>query len=73
MPAPKVYNQHHGDALADAIYIGRESPWMRAPDNWVALWAGWKSQEKLQVRKMSAAGQAYPPLSTKGQCRNPAP
>jgi hypothetical protein len=27
MPAPQVYNKHHGDAPADAIYIGRGSPW----------------------------------------------
>lgn len=24
---PKVYNKHHGDAPADAVYIGRPSPW----------------------------------------------
>jgi hypothetical protein len=27
MPAPRVYNKHHGDAPPGAIYIGRESPW----------------------------------------------
>jgi len=27
MPAPKVYNKHHGDAPRDAVYIGRGSPW----------------------------------------------
>jgi len=27
MPAPRVYNKHHGDAPADAVYIGRGSPW----------------------------------------------
>jgi len=25
MPAPRVYNRHHGDAPPDAIYIGRGS------------------------------------------------
>jgi Domain of unknown function (DUF4326) len=25
MPAPRVYNKHHGDAPPDAIYIGRGS------------------------------------------------
>jgi hypothetical protein len=25
--APRVYNKHHGDAPADAVYIGRGSPW----------------------------------------------
>lgn len=24
---PKLYNKHHGDAPADAVYIGRGSPW----------------------------------------------
>ena len=24
---PKVYNKHHHDAPADAVYIGRGSPW----------------------------------------------
>jgi hypothetical protein len=27
MAAPLVYNKHHGDAPAEAIYIGRGSPW----------------------------------------------
>ena len=27
MPAPRVYNKHHGDAPPGAIYIGRGSPW----------------------------------------------
>jgi hypothetical protein len=27
MPAPRVYNIHHGDAPADAVYIGRGSPY----------------------------------------------
>jgi hypothetical protein len=27
MPAPRVYNKHHGDAPADAVYIGRGSPY----------------------------------------------
>ncbi len=27
MPAPRVYNQYHGDAPPGAIYIGRGSPW----------------------------------------------
>jgi hypothetical protein len=26
MPSPRVYNIHHGDAPADAVYIGRGSP-----------------------------------------------
>ena len=24
---PRVYNKHHGDAPADAVYVGRGSPW----------------------------------------------
>lgn len=24
---PRVYNKHNGDAPADAVYIGRGSPW----------------------------------------------
>jgi len=24
---PKVYNQYHGDAPADAVYVGRPSKW----------------------------------------------
>lgn len=24
---PKVYNKHHRDAPADAVYVGRGSPW----------------------------------------------
>lgn len=24
---PRVYNKHHNDAPADAVYIGRGSPW----------------------------------------------
>jgi hypothetical protein len=27
MPAPRVYNKHHGDAPPDAAYIGRGSPY----------------------------------------------
>jgi hypothetical protein len=27
MPSPRVYNKHHGDAPASAVYIGRGSPW----------------------------------------------
>jgi hypothetical protein len=27
MPAPRVYNKHHGNAPADAVYIGRGSPY----------------------------------------------
>lgn len=27
MPAPRLYNRHHGDAPADAVYIGRGSPY----------------------------------------------
>lgn len=27
MPAPRVYNKHHGDAPPGATYIGRGSPW----------------------------------------------
>ncbi|MGY3482264.1 hypothetical protein ACVW1C_000147 [Bradyrhizobium sp. USDA 4011] len=27
MPAPRLYNIHHGDAHADAVYIGRGSPY----------------------------------------------
>jgi YspA, cpYpsA-related SLOG family/Domain of unknown function (DUF4326) len=27
MPAPRLYNKHHGDAPADVVYIGRGSPW----------------------------------------------
>lgn len=27
MSKPRVYNKHHGNAPADAVYIGRGSPW----------------------------------------------
>lgn len=27
MPGPRVYNKHHSNAPADAIYVGRGSPW----------------------------------------------
>jgi hypothetical protein len=27
MPSPRVYDKHHGDAPAGAVYIGRGSPY----------------------------------------------
>lgn len=33
---PKLYNRHHGDAPADAVYIGRGTPWgnpFKIPDD----------------------------------------
>lgn len=48
---PKVYNKHHKNAPADAVYIGRRSPWGNPYSHQV----GTTAQHKVATREEAVA------------------